>query len=386
MPLFAKDCKLPYLCKKLHMKKFTEYPVIIQRFLAQGPFKDKKHAVTLISRTLGISQTSAYNKLGERCRFSLEEFSLLCQKFRLSADAFLLDTSSPTGHFYCQRLESESSAPSLVSQWTHLAEAWYPKISRRNSAMIVFPQTIPLHHIYSFPQLIYLTLYYHQESLNSNPGKTTEYHPDFFVQHHAVKLTCQQLASSMQNMTCMELIHADMLRGILSMYEELTSTGIICSPAHHLAIQEEVSKLATFYEQITEHKVSTTHGNLYQPFSQVAICQYPGPTDWMIFQSADTIPHCRCHSFTAHAFESKDANLYYTLSRTFQKKWQEATLITGSGAIVRRKFFQQLRTDIQKSFMKAESVLLHPEESLQQLHQVPDSTPGVQAPSHSLSP
>lgn len=360
------------------MENFTEYSEMIHRFLAQGPFRDKKHAVTTISRTLGISQTSAYNKLGDRCRFSLEEFSLLCQKFQLSADAFLLVTSSSAAHFTCRRLETEFTATSLVSRWIHMAETWIPKLSRGNAIMAVFPQTIPFHQICGFPQLIYLTLFYHLENDNSTPNA---YFPEPFVQNYAVKLACQQLTSSLQKIQCMELVHTNMLQAILGMYEELCDSGVICNPAHHHAIREEVFRLVLDFEQKTEQKSQVLHNNQAKSASQVALCHVPGPSDWMIFQSDDMIPYSRCHSMTNHTFESKDPNLYNTLDKAFQKKWQEATIISGSGAVCRRQFFQKLTVDIQQTFTKAKSVLLHPAGFGPQPHPAPDSTPAGQVQS-----
>lgn len=366
--------------KKLHMEKMRNYLQVIDRLLEQGPFKDKKHAVTLIARTLGISQTSVYNKLSDRCRFSLDEFSLICMKFSLSPDTLLLPTAARRSHFYCHHIIPDFLQQNLTSQWIKIADTWSSHLLQQNTILHIFPQTIALHHLSHFPHLIYLVLYYQQCYSVKENQFSQPYLPEPFIHNHATQLASQRIYHSFLNATFLELFHSSMLDGILSAYTELTAAGIIHKD--HAAIQKEIENLLGYLEVKAANSGMTKQHLSTETQSKYAICQFNGPTDWILFHSKEKPPLARCMTGFGLGTETNDPHLLQHLSQSFETKWQQSTPISGAGAATRKAFFYQLRQKTLHYLTQAASALPHQEAYEPHGHPVPGNTHAAGAQYH----
>lgn len=384
--LFALYVIFPYLCKKLHMEKELNYTQIVDLLLEHGPFKDKKHAVTLIARTLGVSHTSVYNKLGDRCRFSLEEFTGICHKFKLSPNVLLTPTGTHSNHFTSRHLSTDPPRPSLISQWINISETWCVPGLQQPSIIRIFPQTFLIHHLSLFPYLLYLSLYYNQTMPSASYPQTEGFEPEIFIQNHATKLANQRMIQNFLHSSVMELLHPSMLDGILTAYFELTATGDIDRDIYHKHIAVELSELIEYLESVAANSKITSESKYNSQRHHHALCPFAGTSDWVLYQTPDNTHYSRFFFGLGQGTESKDAFLYQQLLHSFDKKWQESIPISGAGAIARKTFFKQVKHKVLNSITKVTSALPHQEAYGQTGHQVPDNIHAREVPYRSPSP
>lgn len=368
------------------MEKLLNYTQMVDLLLEHGPFKDKKHAVTLIARNLGVSHTSVYNKLGDRCRFSLEEFTQICHKFKIPPTILLRQTGTDLTHFTCRHLSTESPRSSLVSQWINISEIWCIQGMQQPSLIRIFPQTFLIHHLCLFPHLLYLALYYDKTTPSVPYPQTEGFHPEIFVQNHATRLATERMVQNLRHSSVMELLHSSMLDGILTAYSELTVTGDISCDIHHKHIALELSELIEYLDSFAANskiKAQSTQGFLAH---QHALCPYAGPSDWILYQTPENIHYSRYFFGFVQGTESRDSCLYQQLLHSFDKKWQESIPISGAGAAARKTFFQQLKQKVHHCIMKVTSSLPHQEACGQTGHQVPDNIRAGEVQYRSPSP
>jgi len=233
------------------MKIKVKYEHIIDLLMHNLAFVNRKDAVSYLSKWLGVSETSIYNKLNGRSHFTIEEIFVVCQNSNISLDS-LIHSSSGHSSFIPFFADGLKYKPRSYDDFINNIIGYYIKVKQLTNVHGYFlANELPLFHFLSFPHLMYLKMYIWNEINWKINGIGSQYQAKEFVTNPAIQHSLKILRDQFYSFPTTEIWNPHMLDNTVSQFMYLKELQIIHDDSDLKNIKEQFSLLTDSLENLT---------------------------------------------------------------------------------------------------------------------------------------
>ncbi len=300
-----------------------------------------------VAELLQVSNDSAYRRIRSETMLTLDELVLLCSRYQLSADS-LLQVNSNTILFSGQQTDFsnfklEQHLQYILAQLQHLA-------SFSNCRMYYLAKDVPVFHYFNFSELAAFKFYAWLKTILHN----TEYNNKKFVLSEAVNTQWQQLSSQIiqtySRIPSEEIWSLETINSTIRQIE-------YCREALLFDTEDTVTLLYQQLMQLIQHiEEQSSAGYKFMPGSGQAAAggelklYYNGALlgDNTILMQMDGSSRVYLnHAILNYINTGNEAFCNYTHAAV-QTIIKKSTLISAVGEKDRNKFFNVLRSEVEK--------------------------------------
>ncbi len=229
----------------------SDYYKIIETIVQQSGYKNKKQMVDDMSQWLGISETSIYNKLRDRSRFTIEEIAYICKKLKISLDGVIFNTESKNAyvHFFADGLRYQ---PRNFADYVKVIINYFSKIKQLQDVTGYFlANEVPLFHFLSFPNLLYLKLFIWNKINWQIPQVSKSYSFTEFKRDSELQQSVKYLRELFNSFPNIEIWNPSILENTLTQFKYLKDVGIISDRDDIINFKKEMGQLVDYLENLT---------------------------------------------------------------------------------------------------------------------------------------
>lgn len=318
---------------------------IVDHLIVNSGTKNQKDLVDQVSVILGLGETSVYNKLNDRSKFSLTEIMEVFAKFNISLDQIMYNNAKHNAFtpFFADGLKYK---PRNYGDYIDNIMLYYSKIKQLKDVKGYFlANEVPLFHFLSFPYLMYLKLYIWNKTNWQIEGISNNFDYNQFANDFNLKKSISLLKELYFSFPDIEVWNPNMLDNTISQFEYLIDIGIINSPDDIFNIKKEFKNLVDYLEELTligykplNSKQESKECNVYVTDlnigSEVILVRSENLD--LLFQQIDVPNYMR----------TTDPRMIDNQFRFFENIRKISTHITMTGEKERFKFFKKLRERI----------------------------------------
>lgn len=233
------------------MNGSTDYYKIIETIIQQSGFKTKKLLVNQLSKWLEVSETSVYNKLRDRSKFSIEEVALICKKLKISLDGVIFNTETQNAyvHFFADGLRYQ---PRHYSDYINVIINYFSKIKQLQDVTGYFlANEVPLFHFLSFPNLLYLKLFIWNKINWQMPHVSRTYSFSEFKKDAELQQSVKYLKELFNSFPNIEIWNPSILDNTITQFKYLKDVKIISDKEDIYNFIKEMEKFIDYLEELT---------------------------------------------------------------------------------------------------------------------------------------
>ena len=302
-------------------------------------------SVPQLRQWLQISESSMYNKLSGRSRFSFEELATICRNADISLDQLIhLDnTKRSLVPFHMDGLmyPPRSFAEFLKNITNH----FYKVKGNNNVHGLIISHEIPVFYLLLFPQLLYLKMYVWNRINWKIKDISSEYKPDSFIFHPDVKTTISVLQDLFLSFSHTEIWHPAILDNILSQYCYLRDMKLIERESDHKNIMQDLKGLVAYLESITESGQKPVNRKGTQSDVHILLSGMSMGPETILVQS-DDLQMLFIQAEMPNYMKTTDRLAIDKFNAFFRNVCQFSTQITQSGVKEKHLFFNSLKEKI----------------------------------------
>jgi hypothetical protein len=229
----------------------TDYDKIIESVIQQSGYKNKKMLVHQLSKWLEVSETSVYNKLRDRSKFSVDELALICKKLKISLDHIIFNTESQNAyvHFFADGLRYQ---PRHFSDYIQVIINYFSKIKQLQDVTGYFlANEVPLFHFLSFPNLLYLKLFIWNKINWKIPQVSQKYDFNAFKRDQDLQQSVKYLRDLFNSFHNVEIWNPSILDNTIAQFKYLKDVKIISDKEDIYQFSREMERFIDYLEELT---------------------------------------------------------------------------------------------------------------------------------------
>ena len=314
--------------------------VILQFLKNKLQNKSMKEFQNIVSKKLGITPATAYNKLSGRNDFTLHEFLILAKEFNFSVDTllkysdnvnnapleFFSDGLEPRPHSFLEYFEKVMDN---VTQANHA--------SGKSKATFVCLQP-HVFHLMKYPFLLYLKLYTYN-LINWQISSVGKYDPMSFIQDKLTQDLIRKLYHAYQGIPVTEIVGHNFIHPLCSQLEYLVKSRIIKDPDHLKQIKVDMYNFLSDLEDIATKGIKIDSLNREVPV-EIYINKFIHVSNIILIEHGNGgLLTIQCD--VPDVLKTYDSKYISHFKDWLENNLQYAINISKSGGLERREFFDR---------------------------------------------
>ena len=299
-----------------------------------------------VSEVLNISNDSAYRRIRGEKPIALEEIKKLCIHFKISLDQFL-------------HLNSESIIFSgkLADPQTFNFELYLEEIlhqmtminSFEQREILILPKDLTVYHYYNFPELAAFKYFFWMKTILRYPQyRKTQFQASEMGTN--IMETGEKILAEYNKVSTTEIWNVENINTTLRQIEYYKESNVFSSKDDILTIYDSLERLIDFVELQAENGYKINQSGKGTKGAQLNVYMNDfilGDNTYMPVINGKKIVF-QTHSFL-NIMHTKDVGFAEYTYNHFQNILQKSTLISVVGEKERRRFFNRIRENIDKT-------------------------------------
>lgn len=294
---------------------------------------------------LKISESSMYNKLSGRSRFSFEELATICRQAEISMDQLIhLDNARRSlVHFHMDGLMYPPR--SYAEYLKNITNHFYKVKGKSNVHGLIISHEIPVFHLLPFPHLLYLKMYIWNRINWKIKDLPAGYNPYSFISDPDAKLTISVLQDLFLSFSHTEIWHPSILDNIITQYRYIKDMGLIESEEIQNNIIQDLHGLVAYLEVITDSGQKPANLKGRQSAVQILLSGMSMGPETILVHS-DDLQMLFLQTEMPNYIKTTDQLAIEKFYAFFQNVRQHSTQITQSGGKEKYLFFGSLKEKV----------------------------------------
>jgi len=308
-----------------------------------------------LSDLLGVSQDSAYRRIRGETVLSIEEITLLCDKYKISFDTFIHTTKGNTVNFSYNPLKGD---PESFHDYLIRILADLKKLSSFPNSQIIYSAVdIPVFHHFNFPVLsAFKTFYWCRSILNIPQLQTT--HFNINALDKKISDTAKEIYQEYGKINSVEIWSEETVNSTLRQIEFFWDSGAFNKKEDALQVCEEVKqmfenvkRMASENSKIAAGKRSTKYENNFSLYSsEVTI-----GNNCILTTVGENYKAAYLSYHTFNTMLTTNASFCNETENWLKNIMKKSIMISGVGEKQRHQFFRKTDEELEKLTTKISS-------------------------------
>ena len=303
-----------------------------------------------IAKMLDISESGAYKKISGITQLTLSEMNQLCDYMNLKVS--IVDDKATTGtmnHSFAFHCDDIIRPPQTYEQWASnvLNHSLLMEKFKPDYKVISYQSEISYFHLLPFKNLLYFKLYAWNRSSWEIP-MTKKFNLAEFRKNYALNSLLDKAYEHYISYKSIEIWHIDFLDGVLSQLKYYYQLDIFEKKEDVLEITRELSKLLSHLEEISKEGQKKLFGKKKKNSPVDIYVNYMHTSSSLIYIESPQFRIIYDLFLHPNYIRSQDEIICQYTDRWLQSLINQSELISGSGELIRNKFFMELADKIDR--------------------------------------